>query len=218
MILNLLVSLFLQVLPVGIFNISDANTSSTSNYLSVKSGYVMSYDGNRGRANWVAWTLSFSDLGSAPRSNKFIQDDTFPNSFYKIDESEYKYTGYDRGHLCNSEDRTSTPFLNKETFLMSNMLPQTPELNRGPWERLEAYCRKLARKGQKLVIYAGGIGEKDALGVTKMPIPKFCWKVIYSPEKVWCILFPNEKSLNPNWQTYSIPISQLKKMTGYKFP
>jgi len=218
MILNLIVSFFLQVLPVGIVNISGANTASTSNYLSVKSSYAMSYDGVLGRANWVAWTLEDTDVGSVARSNKFIQDDSFPRSFYVIDESDYKYTGYDRGHLCNSEDRTSTVFLNRETFLMSNMLPQTPELNRGPWERLEAYCRKLAHRGQKIVIYAGAIGAKDALGSTKMPIPKYCWKVVYTPEKVWCILFPNEKTLNANWQTYSIPLAQLKKMTGYKFP
>ena len=218
MILNLIISFFLQVLPVGIVNISGANTASTSNYLSIKSGYVMSYDGVSGRANWVAWTLEDTDVGSVARSNKFIQDDSFPRSFYVIDESDYKYTGYDRGHLCNSEDRTSTVFLNRETFLMSNMLPQTPELNRGPWERLEAYCRKLTKRGQKLIIYAGAIGAKDALGSTKMPIPKYCWKVVYTPDKVWCILFPNEKTLNPNWQTYSISLAQLKKMTGYKFP
>jgi endonuclease G len=218
MILNFILAFFLQVMPVGIVNISGANTASSTNYLSVKSGYVMSYDGIIGRANWVAWTLSNFDLGPVPRSNKFIQDDTFPPSFYKIDESDYKYTGYDRGHLCNSEDRTSSSFLNKETFLMSNMLPQTPELNRGPWERLEAYCRKLAKRGQKLVIYAGAIGAKDALGSTKMPIPKYCWKVVYTSDKVWCILYPNEKTLNPNWKTYAIPLTQLKKMTGYKFP
>jgi len=199
MILNFILAFFLQVMPVGIFNISGANTASTSNFLSVKSAYAMSYDGIEGRANWVAWTLLNADLGSIPRSNKFIQDDSFPNSFYVI-------------------DRTSTLFLNRETFLMSNMLPQTPELNRGPWERLEAYCRKLVKGGQKLVIYAGGIGSLNALGSTRMPIPKYCWKVIYTPDKVWCLLFPNEKTLNPNWQTYSIPLSQLKKMTGYKFP
>ena len=102
MILNLIISFFLQVLPVGIVNISGANTASTSNYLSVKSSYVMSYDGVLGRANWVAWTLEDADVGSVARSNKFIQDDSFPRSFYVIDESDYKYTGYDLGHLCNS--------------------------------------------------------------------------------------------------------------------
>lgn len=218
MLISILFSLFLQVLPVGIFNISGANTASTTNYLSVKKGYAMSYDGKVGKANWVAWTLASADIGDVPRTNKFKQDDSFPRGFVIVDEQDYKYTGYDRGHLCNSEDRTSTYFLNEETFLMSNMMPQTPQLNRGPWERLEAYCRKLAKRGQKLVIYAGGIGAKDRLGSTGIPIPVYCWKVIYTPEKTWCLLFPNGRDLHPNWQTYSVPLAQLEKMTGYNFP
>jgi DNA/RNA endonuclease G (NUC1) len=76
----------------------------------------------------------------------------------------------------------------------------------------------LAKRGQKLVIYAGGIGAKDRLGSTGMPIPVYCWKVIYTPEKTWCLLFPNGRDLHPNWQTYSVPLAQLEKMTGYNFP
>jgi endonuclease G len=218
MLISILFSIFLQVLPVGIFNISGASSASTTNFLSVKKGYAMSYDGKLGKANWVAWTLTSTDMGDVPRTNKFKQDDSMPRGFVIVDEQDYKYTGFDRGHLCNSEDRTSTYFLNEETFLMSNMLPQTPQLNRGPWERLEAYCRKLAKRGQKLVIYAGGIGAKDRLGSTGVPIPVYCWKVIYTPEKTWCLLFPNGRDLHPNWQTYSVPLAQLEKMTGYNFP
>ena len=88
----------------------------------------------------------------------------------------------------------------------------------GPTIKVQAPAPMVAKRGQKLIIYAGAIGAKDALGSTKMPIPKYCWKVVYTPDKVWCILFPNEKTLNPNWQTYSISLAQLKKMTGYKFP
>lgn len=218
MILHIFISLFLQVFPVGISNISGASSASTTNYLEVKKGYAMSYDGILGKANWVAWTLQAADLGPAPRSNKFRQDDAFPRGFKIADETDFKYTGFDRGHLCNSEDRTSSNVLNQETFLMSNMLPQTPELNRGPWKRLEDYCRKLAKRGQKLIIYAGGIGAKERLGNTSIPVPVYCWKVIYTPEKTWCLLFPNVHELHPNWQTYSIPMAQLSKMTGYKFP
>ena len=63
MLISILFSLFLQVLPVGIFNISGASTASTTNYLSVKKGYAMSYDGKMGKANWVAWTLRSADMG-----------------------------------------------------------------------------------------------------------------------------------------------------------
>ena len=215
MIFQYILFVFLQILPTGVKNITGASTASTSNYLAVKKGYVMSYNGNDARANWVSWTLSYSDLGPAERSNRFREDDTLPSNFKKADSDDYRQSGYDRGHLCNSEDRSSNDYLNEETFLMSNMLPQTPQLNRGPWKRLEEYCRKLAKRGQKLTIYAGGIGRIGRIG--EVVIPSHCWKVVFTPEKTWCILIPNEHYLNPNWQTYSVPINELEKLIGAKF-
>ena len=215
----MLLSLFLSVLlSVGVPNISGASSASTTNYLSVKKGYVMSYNGVEGRANWVGWTLKSSDIGPIDRTNRFIQDESFPRGFRIADERDYAHSGFDRGHLCNSEDRTSSEYLNEETFLMSNMIPQTPELNRGPFKFLEEYCRKLAvKRGQHLLIYSGGIGSKGRLA-SGVIVPAYCWKVVYTPEKIWCILFPNERVLNKNWQTYAVSLETLEKMTGYKFP
>ena len=215
MLLNFVISILLSV---GVPNISGASTASTTNYLSVKKGYVMSYNGVEGRANWVGWTLRASDVGSVDRTNRFIQDESLPQGFKIADERDYAHSGFDRGHLCNSEDRTSSENLNEETFLMSNMIPQTPELNRGPFKFLEEYCRKLAvKRGQNLLIYSGGIGSKGRLA-SGVIVPAYCWKVVYTPEKIWCILFPNERVLHKNWQTYSVPLVTLEKMTGYKFP
>jgi endonuclease G len=207
-----------MLLLVGVPNISGASTASTTNYLSVKKGYVMSYNGVEGRANWVGWTLKASDIGPVDRTNRFIQDESFPRGFRIADERDYAHSGFDRGHLCNSEDRTSSEYLNEETFLMSNMFPQTPELNRGPFKFLEEYCRKLAvKRGQHLLIYTGGIGSKGRLA-SGVIVPAYCWKVVYTPEKIWCILFPNERVLNKNWQTYSVTLVMLEKMTGFRFP
>jgi endonuclease G len=215
MLLNLILSLFLSV---GVPNISGASSASTTNYLSVKRGYVMSYNGVEGRANWVGWTLRASDVGLVDRTNRFIQDESFPRGFKIVDEKDYSHSGYDRGHLCNSEDRTAAQYLNEETFLMSNMIPQTPELNRGPYKMLEEYCRKLAvKRGFQLLIYSGGIGSKGRLG-SGVIVPAYCWKVVYTPDRIWCILFPNERGLNKNWQTYSVSLETLEKMTGFRFP
>ena len=215
MLLNLVFSI---LMTVGVPNISGASSASTTNYLSVKKGYVMSYNGVEGRANWVGWTLKASDIGAIHRSDRFIQDESFPRGFKIVDEKDYKHSGYDRWHLCNSQDRTSTQYLNDETFLMSNMVPQTHELNAGPFKMLEEYCRKLViKKGQHLLIYSGGIGAKDRL-FSGVIVPAYCWKVVYTPDKIWCILFPNERVLNKNWQTYAVPLETLEKMTGFRFP
>jgi endonuclease G len=217
MILNLLFFL-LSYLPGGVPNISGASTVSTTNYLAVKKGYVMSYNGVEGRANWVGWTLRASDLGPIDRSNRFREDTNLPRGFKRVDDDDYRESGYDRGHLCNSEDRTSTEYLNEETFLMSNMIPQTPELNRGPFKFLEAYCRKLVlKKGQQLLIYSGGVGSKGRLA-SGVPIPHYCWKAVYTPTEEFYVLFPNEHTLEKNWKKYVVTKDRLEKMTGYQFP
>jgi endonuclease G len=217
MILNLLFFI-LSYVPSGVPNISGASTASTTNYLAVKKGYVMSYNGVEGRANWVGWTLRSSDVGPVDRSNRFREDSDLPRQFKRVDDDDYRESGYDRGHLCNSEDRTSSVFLNEETFLMSNMIPQTPELNRGPFKFLEAYCRKLVlKKGQKLLIYSGGIGAKGRL-TSGVPIPQYCWKAVYTPTEEIYVLFPNERTLEKNWNKYRVTKDRLEKMTGYQFP
>ncbi len=217
MILNLLFFI-LSYVPGGVPNISGASTASTTNYLAVKKGYVMSYNGVEGRANWVGWTLRSSDLGPVERSNRFREDSELPRQFKRVDDDDYRESGYDRGHLCNSEDRTASDYLNEETFLMSNMIPQTPELNRGPFKFLEAYCRKLVlKKGQKLLIYSGGIGAKGRL-TSGVPIPQYCWKAIYTPTEEIYVLFPNERTLEKNWNKYRVTKDRLEKMTGFQFP
>ena len=217
MILNLLFFL-LSYVPGGVPNISGASTVSTTNYLAVKKGYVMSYNGVEGRANWVGWTLRASDLGPVDRSNRFREDANLPRGFKRVDDDDYRESGYDRGHLCNSEDRTSSEYLNEETFLMSNMIPQTQELNRGPFKFLEAYCRKLVlKKGQQLLIYSGGFGSKGRLA-SGVPIPQYCWKAVYTPSEEFYVLFPNEHTLEKNWKKYLVTKDRLEKMTGYDFP
>jgi endonuclease G len=217
MILNLLFFI-LSYVPGGVPNISGASTASTTNYLAVKKGYVMSYNGVEGRANWVGWTLRSSDLGSVERSNRFREDSDLLRQFKRVDNDDYRESGFDRGHLCNSEDRTASDYLNEETFLMSNMIPQTPELNRGPFKFLEAYCRKLVlKKGQKLLIYSGGIGAKGRL-TSGVPIPQYCWKAIYTPTEEIYVLFPNERTLEKNWNKYRVTKDRLEKMTGFQFP
>ena len=68
-------------------------------------------------------------------------------------------TGFDRGHLCPSDDRDSTADENKTTFILTNVVPQAPQLNRQSWLRLEDNCRSLVAQGNELYIIAGTYGK-----------------------------------------------------------
>jgi endonuclease G len=82
--------------------------------------------------------------------------------------------------LHENADRTRNEADNSATFLMTNMMPQVPELNRGVWGDLEEYCRELVQQGKELYISGGAewegngsIGRKE-----KIAVPAKNWKVI----------------------------------------
>jgi len=173
-------------------NPSDAQSSVDfpDNYLMEKSQFAISYNNSTLGPNWVSWHLSSADIGDTGRSNKFIADTELPQSWYKVTQADYKFSlyGFDRGHVCPSADRTATIQDNQATFLMTNMLPQSPDLNRIVWVALEKYERQLALEGNELYIYAGGAGsggEGQRGTFTEIPVengkinvPAFCWKII----------------------------------------
>ena len=111
-------------------NPSKANSKDINNYLLVKPQYALSYNCKTGIPNWVSWQLDRSWLGSVDRSNDFRPDSNLPNGCYVVRPSDYRGSGYDRGHMTPSGDRTKTQSDNSETFLMTNMIPQAPANNR----------------------------------------------------------------------------------------
>lgn len=152
--------------------------------------YVISYNKNRRSPNWVAWKLEADQIGSSGRSNNFLMDSELENYLtqtnavkHAVDSIDYKGSCYDRGHQVPSADRTDSQNNNEATFLMSNMIPQTPYLNRVIWEHLEQYSRDLVqREGKKLYIVAGPIYDQDfgAIGPAKdIPVPSKDFKIIF---------------------------------------
>lgn len=184
--------------PLYFGNPSDAvaDTKYETNYLMVKPQYTLSYNNETLCPNWAAWHLSKDDIGSADRSNDFRPDEELPEGWYAVKKADYNYNvyGFDRGHVCPSADRTLTQNDNSMTFLMTNMVPQSPDNNRVVWNHFEAYERQLALDGNEIYIIAGpygtgGTGAKgkfDTVDFTdkktkksyKMNVPASTWKVI----------------------------------------
>ncbi len=227
-------SLFiLEHLALGNPSNAVAAISSPRNYLMVKPQYVHSYNRFHGIPNWVAWHVDSTWLGEIRRSNNFRPDSTLPEKWYHINEKSYRRSGYDRGHMCPSGDRTNTREDNSITFLMTNMIPQAPNNNQGPWAALEIYCRELVKQGKELYIYCGGSGEQGFLDSGRVQIPELTWKTILvlnageknvkrvtSTTRTIAVVMPNNNSLinkHDDWKMFRVSVDSVESLTGYDF-
>ncbi|PWK27156.1 endonuclease G [Arcicella aurantiaca] len=196
-------------------NISNATSKDKNNYYLPKKGYIISYNNILGHANWVGWTLKKTDIGVEKYPGVFYTDISLGANFKRVNRSFYSNTHYDRGHLCNSQARTSTVLLNKETYVMTNAVPQTPNLNRGIWKKYEDLCQLWALNNENLTIYAGGLGKIGTLSQQNVNIPEFYWKVIFGHgTQPLCLLFKND---DKTVTAKIVELSYIQSKTGYQF-
>ncbi|MFL6230597.1 MAG: DNA/RNA non-specific endonuclease [Pyrinomonadaceae bacterium] len=218
-----------------------ADVNQPTNYLMVKNDYALAYHRDRGTPIWTSWHLDSSWLGSAPRQNDFRNDTTLPAGWYQVLGTDYSGSGFDRGHMTPSGDRTSSVPVNSETFLMTNMIPQAPDNNQGPWEQLESYCRTLVSQGNEVYIISGGsgIGGTGSNGGTTstiagghVTVPSQTWKVIIvlpqgagddaarvtTSTRTIAVIMPNTQGIRTNtWQQYRVSVDQVEALTGFDF-
>lgn len=213
-------------------NPSNAVTSISqpNNYLMEKPQYSMSYSRDNGESNWVSWHLDSSWLGSAPRQNDFRADTTLPAGWYQAQATDYSGSGFDRGHMCPSADRTITVSANSATFLMTNMIPQLPANNQGVWADLETYSRTLVSQGNELYIISGGQGLRYFIANGHIAVPAQTWKVIIvlpvgsndvsrvtTSTRTIAVVVPNSGSIGSDWRAYRVSVDQVEAITGFDF-
>lgn len=212
--------------------------ASENNYLMSKPQYALSYNRSRAIPNWVSWHLTPLWLGSAPRQDDFREDPTLPAGWFRVQDSSYSGSGFDRGHHCPSADRTNTIPDNSATFLMTNMMPQAPANNQGPWAMLEDYSRDLVSQGNELYIIMGGAGQggvgsngaANTVGGGNVVVPAFTWKVImvipngvddvnrvFKTTRTIAVIMPNTQSVNADWKTYRTSVDAVERLTGFNF-
>lgn len=216
-----------QAVYLALGNPSNATTSDPNNYLLVNNFMVISYNRDKGIPNWVAWRVTKADLGSLDRQDSFRPDDRLPKGWTRITPTDYTGSGFDRGHVCPNADRYSSREAADSTFVMTNMTPQTGDLNRGPWQKLEGDLRFLVNRGNDVYIYAGVYGDKGKIK-KKVTIPSNDWKVavvvpagtppnaINESARVIAVDMPNVKGImNADWQMYRTTVRQIEQATGY---
>ncbi|HPF92623.1 MAG TPA: DNA/RNA non-specific endonuclease [Tenuifilaceae bacterium] len=215
------------------------STSNSNNYLMVKTQYALSYNNSKKTSNWVSWHLSEAWLGNTPRQDNFRADYALPSSWIKVGGSDYSGSGFDRGHMCPSADRNGSVADNSATFLMTNMIPQSPKNNQITWAALENYCRDLVSQGNELYIISGPWGQGgtgsngyySSISSKNITVPSYTWKIIVvlpvgtndvarinTSTRVIAVWMPNNQTVNSqSWGYYRTTVDYIESKTGYNF-
>jgi endonuclease G len=204
-----------------------SNLANDDNFLMLKPQFALSYNRPLGRANWVSWELNPSWLGNAERQNDFRPDPLLPPEWDAVTPGDYRRSGYDRGHMVPSADRTRSIADNSATFVMTNILPQSPDINQGPWSKLEEDCRNWLNQGKTLQIIAGGYGKRKRIGKGKITPPERVWKAILVldgtmlPSEITtdtpliAVDMPNQQGYkDDDWQEFLVSVDEIEKQTG----
>lgn len=183
--------------------------------------YTVSFNSETHIPNWVAWTLEGKNTnGQVKRSNKFWTDESVKGC---AQTSDYRNTGYDRGHMAPAGDMKWDKTAMDECFSLANIAPQAHTLNSGSWGKLEEKCRQRAVADSIVVIVCGPIPNEERIahiGLTGVAVPQRFFKVILSPAarppKAIGFIMPNGY-VEGGMQRCAVSVDSIESLTGYDF-
>ena len=185
--------------------------------------FVICYSTDAKVAYWVGYILTPANLeGSASRTDDF-REDTLISADYRSTLSDYRRSGYDRGHLAPAASFKRSEEAMSTTFLMSNMAPQTPYLNRNIWNQLESAIRSLAGSEQFTVVFTGNVFSDASKTIgNNVTVPDSCYKVILHVGEqgeitMYAYQIPNVFSSIKPYQEYKTTVDEVEEAAGIDF-
>jgi endonuclease G len=204
------------------FGIPIATTPNTT--LECREGYALQHDNVAKIAIWAGWTIPPEEtIGCNPREDAFVADQALPKGA-RAEPGDYAKSGYDKGHMVPDADLSWSKITSLESFLMSNMSPQFPNLNRGAWKILEAQTRAWAwSRKHPLTVYSGNIyklGVSKTIGENKVVVPDALFKIVIDDVtgETLAFHFPNVEKQSTELKPRLMSVSEIERLTGATFP
>ncbi|OZA03932.1 MAG: endonuclease, partial [Polynucleobacter sp. 24-46-87] len=150
------------------------------------------------------------------RTNQFYEEARLPLNERAL-LSDYRGSGYDRGHNVPAGDMTRERGM-AQSFSLANMMPQARQNNQGIWaKRVEEPTRMYIKRAQgDVYVFTGSIGHAGSIGKNKVTIPSHLYKLVYDPHKklAWAywVENTNEAQMRP-----PISYTELIQKTGIDF-
>ena len=210
-------------------------------------GYITSYNHDTKCPNWVAWHLTADrcDGNFSRRGVPYYDEDGIvigiglvtsetQHGNYILDQeaeeprqllSDWPNNEYDmsHGHICPAGDNKWSKAAMNQSFLLTNMCPQSEKLNGGAWKKLEEKCRIWAKQFCDIFIVAGPVYSEGivsrTIGESKVAVPDAYFKVIlYKGNSCNTVgfLYLNDDSSQPMRHAVRT-VDEIEELTGFDF-
>jgi len=190
-----------------------------------RTGHLLAHDPARKTPIWVVERLTSEKATSTvvPREAGSFRLDAGLKKGRRAGLSDYRKSGYDRGHMAPAADMHWDKQAMIECFYLSNMVPQVgKKMNQEIWKALEELVRAWAIDRGELFIYTGPIYDgatTKTIGKNKVAVPSRLYKIVYDPNKQEAIAFimPNEALETEDLPLYIFTIRDVEESTGLDF-
>ncbi len=197
-----------------------ANDAAPHTYL-CRLAYVVRHNDARHVPDWVAWPTSKANAaGCLPRSDSFRADPDLPPGVGATPE-DYDEPNFDQGHVAGDGFFNYAAEPEHQSFLMSNMTPQTAANNRGPYRALEINSREWAAATPGGVWNLAGpiFGPHlRTIGPTRVAVPDASWMIVVRGDRAIAVIIPNAMRFSGahRWQDFVVPIAEVERQAGIR--
>lgn len=174
-----------QFSPDGVLPALDNPKLTPRTTLLCNDGYASLNSGLVHEPLWSAEYLTSASVHAASgigrTTNNFHADGRLPDGD-GAELSDYKRSGFDRGHMMPSGDADSKE-AQEQTFTLANVVPQTAALNEGIWTGVEMAVRHLAQRDGAVYVVTGPAFRGSTQGIGRnVLVPSSTWKAVYDPQ------------------------------------
>lgn len=195
----------------------------STNFLIVltNKAYIAAYNEERKCAEWVAYRFDGAPkVKAAKRPSRFVVD---KRTVSGVSHNDYTRSGYDRGHMAPNSaiGRYYGESAQMETFLMSNVIPQKPNLNQRSWRELESREPEMAGSGVVWVVTGPVFDKFKEVLPSGIEIPDWCYKIVVfkgtNEVRVISYMFPRDAASGAVPEEFLTTVDEIEKATGLDF-
>ena len=198
--------------------------------------YTHLYDKETYTSLWTSYHLNSSHMGSLDRPGSWSYSPSI-NTSDQVNLKSHSYNdNYSRGHLIPNASRNGNSVMQKQTFYVTNSVPQIQNsFNGGVWQNLEAALQGIG-ESEEIYIVTGvafnKVGENKTVKYTtakddtkQVPVPNYFYKVVLKVNKSGSTVTSasaigfwfEHKAYSDSYTNYAVSVDQIEEWTGFDF-